>query len=88
MDFGVDFGENVEFVLIPVCPWAAKSVCLWQNQHIKTNLCGIDEIFFYYMNKYIFIRCCIDLFFLCSDFELNLNKRSNVVYSFRWARVP
>ena len=25
---GVDFEENVEFVLISVCPWAAKSVCL------------------------------------------------------------
>ena len=55
--FGVDFGENdVDFVLIPLGLSAAKSMFFGRNQPIKISLGGISRIFFYFMNKYMFMQ--------------------------------
>ena len=52
---GLIFGENVDFVLIPLGLSAAKSMFSGRNQPIKISLGGISRIFFYFMNKYDFM---------------------------------
>ena len=55
--FGVDFGENVDFILISLGLSAAKSMFWGRNQSIKKSLIsGISRILFYFMNKYMFMQ--------------------------------
>ena len=54
--FGIDFAENVDFILIPLGLSAAKSMFFGRNQPIKISLGGISRIFIYFMNKYMFMQ--------------------------------
>ena len=85
---GVYFGENVDFVLIPSSPSAAKSIFLWRNQSIKINLCCKRKLSFIQLINitYNFIQCCIE--YLIFIVHIFFQQNFNFVYQFRWARVP
>ena len=57
--FVVDFGENVDFALIPLGLLATKSIFFGQNQPIKTRFGGISRIFFlFYEQIHVYAAVC------------------------------